>query len=98
MQAPFLPQLTTMVPPAFQFPQPQSMEQMAPVTPEMGQAAAGRGGELPVTNVPAYRAHLPVSSAWKESLISSALGRFLYVNQRQHLLAGAFCLQCKNVD
>ena len=41
-----MPQLGPMVEPSFQMPQPQGMEQLAPVTPDMVQASGGTFGEL----------------------------------------------------
>ena len=41
-----MPQVTPIGQPSFQMPQPQGMEQLAPVTPDMVQGSGGNFGEL----------------------------------------------------
>ena len=46
VQSAFLPQLSSMVPPALQTPQAQGMDHVGPATPEMVQGSYANFGEL----------------------------------------------------
>jgi len=54
MQSLFLPQQISMLPPAFQMPQPQGMEQLVPLTPDTLQGQLSNFGEqsCPIDGTP----------------------------------------------